>query len=263
MLSAGNPSRSPPACNDAASARFDSIASLPPRKIVAFPVLKQSDAASAVTFGLDSKMIPITPIGTRTFRIRIPFGLVQSASNSPTGSGNSATSSSAFAIASNRFPSSVNRSIIAALSPFARARSKSSAFALKISASSTLNCPAIARRIRFFCSVLNFTNSCDAARARRPMSRMAACRYIVFKFALMSPCLFNHPAFDARPHCTAASATGKRVQIPFPSTKSGICSGCRPDAIKHSTPPRTASCTALNFEFIPPVPSFVFSSSAW
>ena len=34
--------------------RFEFRASLPPRRIVAFPVLKHSEAASAVTFGRDS-----------------------------------------------------------------------------------------------------------------------------------------------------------------------------------------------------------------
>ena len=55
---------------------FEFIASFPPLSIVAFPLFIQSVAASTVTFGLDSKIIPITPIGTLVFVIRIPFGLV-------------------------------------------------------------------------------------------------------------------------------------------------------------------------------------------
>ena len=42
------------------------MASFPPLKITALDVLKQRAAASHVTFGLDSKIIPITPIGART-----------------------------------------------------------------------------------------------------------------------------------------------------------------------------------------------------
>ena len=37
-----------------AISRFEFMASLPPRRIVAFPVLKHSDAASDVTLGRDS-----------------------------------------------------------------------------------------------------------------------------------------------------------------------------------------------------------------
>ena len=49
----------------ATMASFELAASLPPFRITALPVLKQSPKASAVTFGLASYIIPITPIGTR------------------------------------------------------------------------------------------------------------------------------------------------------------------------------------------------------
>ena len=62
------------------------IASLPPRKITLFPVLKQRPNASAVTLGLDSYIIPITPKGTLFLPIRRPFGRGFILITSPTGS---------------------------------------------------------------------------------------------------------------------------------------------------------------------------------
>ena len=53
---------------------LDLNASLPPRSITEFPDLIQSPAASAVTFGLASYIIPITPRGTLTLDILRPFG---------------------------------------------------------------------------------------------------------------------------------------------------------------------------------------------
>ena len=53
---------------------LDLNASLPPRSITEFPDLIQSPAASAVTFGIASYIIPITPRGTLTLDILRPFG---------------------------------------------------------------------------------------------------------------------------------------------------------------------------------------------
>ena len=55
---------------------FEFIASFPPLKITAFPDLRQSADASTVTFGRDSKIIPITPSGTFVLIICKPFGRV-------------------------------------------------------------------------------------------------------------------------------------------------------------------------------------------
>ena len=159
MLCAGSPSFSPPDCNAAAKARFESIASEPPRRIVAFPVLKQRDAASEVTLGRDSKMIPITPIGTRTFSMRIPTGRENSSSNSPTGSGNSATSRTALAIPARRSGFSRSRSIIALVNPFTSARSRSFTFASRMVASCDISESAMATKIRFFCAVVSLISS--------------------------------------------------------------------------------------------------------
>ena len=56
---------------------FVFIASLPPRRTTALPVLIQRAAASTVTLGLASKIIATTPSGTLVLFISIPLGLVQ------------------------------------------------------------------------------------------------------------------------------------------------------------------------------------------
>ena len=66
---------------------LDLNASLPPRSITEFPDLIQSPAASAVTFGLASYIIPITPRGTLTLDILRPFGRFILEIASPIGSG--------------------------------------------------------------------------------------------------------------------------------------------------------------------------------
>ena len=72
-------------------ALLELIASLPPFKITVLPDLKQSENASSVTFGLDSYIIPITPIGTLFLPILRPFGLSHMEITSPTGSSSAAT----------------------------------------------------------------------------------------------------------------------------------------------------------------------------
>ena len=58
----------------------------PPLKIDALPAFNDKAPASAVTFGLLSNMIPITPRGVETLDICIPLGLCQESSIFPTGS---------------------------------------------------------------------------------------------------------------------------------------------------------------------------------
>ena len=59
--------------------------------MTALPDFMQSAAASAVTLGLASYMIPITPMGTLSFVILRPFGLVSPLSIIPIGSGRDIT----------------------------------------------------------------------------------------------------------------------------------------------------------------------------
>ena len=56
-------------------------ASEPPRRIRALPERRQSAAASAVTLGRLSKIMPMTPIGVRTRAMSRPFGRVQRAAS--------------------------------------------------------------------------------------------------------------------------------------------------------------------------------------
>ena len=55
-------------------------ASEPPLRITQLPDLKHNVETSAVTLGLLSYIIPITPIGIVTFFILRPFGLIHSSS---------------------------------------------------------------------------------------------------------------------------------------------------------------------------------------
>ena len=50
----GRPASARPSRTQAAIARFECTASLPPRRITALPAFRQMPAASAVTFGRDS-----------------------------------------------------------------------------------------------------------------------------------------------------------------------------------------------------------------
>ena len=128
------------------------IASLPPRSMTALPLFKQSTAASAVTFGLASKIIPITPRGTRTFVISIPLGLVLPEITVPIGSGRAATSNTPSAMPSILFSSSLSLSRSEAERPFFTPLSRSILFAEMIFSAFSLRAFAIALRASFFFS---------------------------------------------------------------------------------------------------------------
>ena len=113
-----------PSTSAAWIARAECRLSLPPRKIAALPDLRQSAAGIGGHVGPASKMMPITPNGTRMRAMSSPLGRVQRASTVPIGSGWAATSSSPRAIASTRAASSASRSQKAALMPFAASRSR-------------------------------------------------------------------------------------------------------------------------------------------
>ncbi len=150
------------------------MASFPPRRMVALPDFRQSTAASLVTFGRLSKMIPITPIGTLTCSMRIPFGRVRWSRTSPTGSGNSATCSIPFAMASTLSPSRRSLPIIALVNPFASAAARSLAFSARIAATRARNSAAMARNIAFFSPVLSPARAWAAARAFFPIAKTAS-----------------------------------------------------------------------------------------
>ena len=110
-------------------ALLEFIASLPPLKIHAFDVLRHKTAASTVTFGLASYIIPITPIGTRFFPIIRPFGRFVIFIISPIGSFNAITSRTPSEIAFILSFVSIRRSIIASRMPLLRAFSISALLA--------------------------------------------------------------------------------------------------------------------------------------
>ena len=116
--SSTNPTDFNPSLNASAIALLEFIASLPPLKITAFPDLKQSPAASLVTFGLASYIIPITPIGTLFLPICNPLGLVHIPKTSPTGSSSAATCLRQLAIPSILASFKANLSSILSLVPF-------------------------------------------------------------------------------------------------------------------------------------------------
>ena len=134
-----------------ASILFELIASFPPLRITALPALRLRIAPSTVTFGLASYIMPITPIGTLTFSIFIPLGLVDPSMTSPIGSASPTSSSQDTAMPSILAGVRVSLSIIDSLMPFALALAMSSALAAKISSCLFLRICAISSRASFFC----------------------------------------------------------------------------------------------------------------
>ena len=131
--SSGRPLDASSSARTRCRARLEWIASLPPRRIAALPLLTQRAAASTVTLGRLSKIMKMTPRGTRTWVTSSPLGRRLEVMTSPTGSGSAATSSSPFAISSSRFGFKVRRSIAAGLRPRPGAASTSRALASRIS----------------------------------------------------------------------------------------------------------------------------------
>ena len=64
-------------------------ASLPPRRMIALEVLRQSAAVSTNTFGRLSNTTATTPKGSRTLRMEMPLGRVRVQMSAPTGSSSS------------------------------------------------------------------------------------------------------------------------------------------------------------------------------
>ena len=89
--SSGSPALVRPVRSHFAIALLDSMASLPPFKITAFPDLKQRPKASAVTLGRASQIMAMTPKGTLFWPIFNPFGRSFMEITSPTGSSKAAT----------------------------------------------------------------------------------------------------------------------------------------------------------------------------
>ena len=106
--------------------------------------------------------------------MRMPLGRVHNSVTVPTGSLSARTTSMPSAIASTRSASSESRSRKAPVTPAARASATSSALAARIAAVCARTAAAISCKARFFCSVGASARIRAAARARRPISSMAA-----------------------------------------------------------------------------------------
>ena len=115
--SGGRPASSSASCTTCASARLLWIASEPPRRIAALPLLMASDAASMVTLGRLSKTMPKTPSGTRMRPTLMPLGRRCTPLISPTGSGIAASCSQPSATVSMICGVSLSRSTSGAARP--------------------------------------------------------------------------------------------------------------------------------------------------
>src|SRR6185369_5100434 len=126
--SGGSPASVKACCTSRASALLESIASDPPRRMHALPLLIDRLAASMVTLGRLSKIIANTPIGTRIWPTRMPLGCCFIPMISPMMSGMAASCSQPWATVSMILGVSLRRSSMGAGRPLAAARSMSFAF---------------------------------------------------------------------------------------------------------------------------------------
>ena len=149
----GSPAFSNPLIKTLTISLFEFIASLPPLNITVFPDFKQSPAASQVTFGLASYIIPITPNGTLFCPIWRPFGLCHIEITSPIGSWRpiSSLSPSAMPLILSSFND--NLSSIASDMPFALAFSTSISLAFNIDTFSLISSSAINNNASFLAFV--------------------------------------------------------------------------------------------------------------
>src|SRR5947209_1171608 len=115
-------------------------------------------------------MIATTPSGTRTFSMAKPFGRVQPAVTSPTGSGRAATWRRPSAIASTRARDSRRRSTTVGVVPAASARATSAALAASTSLVWETRTSAAASSAASFAADGAGARIRDAALARRPSS---------------------------------------------------------------------------------------------
>ncbi len=92
MQFSGSPFLTAASCKISVITILELIASLPPLRIIALPAFNASPVLSAVTLGLDSYIIPITPNGTLINPISMPFGLLHIEMTSFIGSGRAAIS---------------------------------------------------------------------------------------------------------------------------------------------------------------------------
>src|SRR5215510_14835673 len=118
-------------------------------------------------------MMPMTPSGTRTRSMVMPFGRVQRSVTLPTGSTRARTTSMPSAMAATRLSSSASRSRKAAVAPAALAVVRSSALAARISDLRARIACATLSSAWSFCAVGACASTRAAARACCPSADMA------------------------------------------------------------------------------------------
>ena len=148
-MSLGSPAVSTASRMISASAVLEWIASLPPRRMTTFPAFRQRVAASTVTLGRDSKIMPMTPSGTRVLRICKPLGRTEPPSTEPMGSSAAISWRAAFAMPEMRAGVSRSRSCSDSVMWFCTAASKSLALAARISSCLASRASAMAARALF------------------------------------------------------------------------------------------------------------------
>ena len=166
--SLGRPLDCSACCTSRASALFDSMASEPPRRMQALPLLIARLAASMVTLGRLSKTIANTPIGTRIWPTRMPLGCCTMPLIWPITSGMAASCSQPWATVSSTLGVSRSRSTMGADRPAAVARSRSTLLADCSAAVSWRSSPASVRRQRLRCAASALAIAPEAVRACRP-----------------------------------------------------------------------------------------------
>ena len=195
--SSGSPAFAIPSLRAATIALFERIASLPPRSMQAFPLLRARAAASDVTLGRLSYIIARSPSGTDTFVIRSPLGRIISSSTLPTGSSRDAALRMDCAMPSMRFSSSASLSIITS-EMLPRAAATSSRFAAIISPVCAARLSAIYISALFFVSVSAIATALLVAAARFISSAVVIYKSPYFRFfrgkaprRLFCPVLFS------------------------------------------------------------------------
>ena len=149
-------------------ARFDWMASEPPRRMQALPLLIASEAASMVTLGRLSKIMPNTPSGTRIWPTLRPEGRRLMPVISPTGSGIAASWSQPSAMVAMILSVRRRRSTIGAARPAASAAATSRALASRNGAPAASSSRASSVRVSFFALVEARAIAAEAARACWP-----------------------------------------------------------------------------------------------
>ena len=194
--STGKPLSVRACCTRRAKALLESIASEPPRKMQALPLLIDRLAASMVTLGRLSKIMPNTPIGTRIWPTRMPLGTCFMPRISPITSGMAANCSQPWAQVSSTWGVNFRRSTIGSASPAARARSRSLALSSCKASVFSRSKAARRRKAMFLVAAEALAISADAFLACWPRDCMCSVVFssVMRSFSQKPKTLWPHPA---------------------------------------------------------------------